>query len=64
MLGWGYRFCEKKMLIESEMTEKEADKFIKKLNKIYKSEWNEEAAKFRKYFTTFYESKIKVYDLI
>ena len=64
MLGWGYRFCEKKMLIESEMTEKEADIFIKMFDKIYKSEWNEEAAFFRKHLRTLYESKMKVYDLI
>ena len=43
MLGWGYRFCEKKMLIENEMTTKEADKFMTKFDNIYKGGLTEEA---------------------
>ena len=37
MLGWGYRFCEKRMLIENGMTTKEADKFMTKFDNICKS---------------------------
>ena len=64
MLGWGYRFCEKKMLIESEMTEKDAEKFIKKFDKVYKSEWNEEVQIFKMNCEILYGSKVKVDDLI
>ena len=46
MLGWGYRFCEKSMLIKSEMTSKEADKFMTKFDNIYKSGLTEEAREF------------------
>ena len=35
MLGWGYRFCEKRMLIENGMTTKEADKFMTKFDNMY-----------------------------
>ena len=50
MLGWGYRFCEKRMLIKNGITEGEAEKFIKKFEKIYKSGLNEEAEHFRDAF--------------
>ena len=50
MLGWGYRFCEKRMLIKNEITEGEAEKFIKKFEEIYKSGLNEEVEHFRDAF--------------
>ena len=37
MLGWGYRFCGKRMLIKSGMTNKEAEKFIKIFDEVYKT---------------------------
>ena len=64
MLGWGYRFCEKKMLIKSDMTEKAAEKFPKKFGKIYKSGRTKDAEKFMEVFPEIYESKMKVYNLI
>ena len=64
MLGWGYRFCEKRMLIKSGMTENKAEKFIKIFDKIYKSGLTKEAMEFRKCFRKIYGSKMKVNDLI
>ena len=37
MLGWGYRFCGKRMLIKSGVTNKEAETFIKILDEVYKT---------------------------
>ena len=37
MLGWGDRFCGKRMLIKSGMTNKEAKKFIKIFDEVYKT---------------------------
>ena len=37
MLGWGYCFCDKRMLIKSGMTNKEAEKFIKIFDEVYKT---------------------------
>ena len=45
MLGWGYRFCEKRTLIKSDITGKEAEKFVK----IYKNGRTKEAEKFMRY---------------
>ena len=54
MLGWGYRFCEKRMLIKREMTTKEADKFMTKFDNIYKSGLTEEAKQFREMYKKFH----------
>ena len=53
MLGWGYRFCEKRMLIKRKMTTKEADKFMTKFDNIYKSGLTEEAKKFQTMYGKF-----------
>ena len=53
MLGWGYRFCEKRMLIKREMTTKEADKFMAEFDNVYKSGLTEEAKKFQAMYRKF-----------
>ena len=55
MLGWGYRFCEKRILIKSGMTDKEAAKFRKKFDNIYKSGLTEEAEQFMDVFGRIYK---------
>ena len=62
MLGWGYRFCEK--LSKSDMIGKEAEKFTKKFDKIYKNERIKEIGEFKSLFPEIFKKIMRVYDLI
>ena len=62
MLGWGYHFCEK--LIKSDMIRKEAEKFTKKFDKIYKNERIKEIGEFKSLFPEIFKKIMRVYDLI
>ena len=62
MLGWDYRFCEK--LNKSDMIGKEAEKFTKKFDKIYKNERIKEIGEFKSLFPEIFKKIMRVYDLI